>query len=99
MFTINGMTFRAPLYIIWIFSSDAFGCPTALLGTPVPAPLNCFYQRRVDGRNGASDLFSKNRSIHCSFSGGFMVNEQISHSHTDIHTHTHTHTHTQTNTR
>jgi hypothetical protein len=89
--------------MFWTFSSDPFGCPTAPLDTPVPVPFNCFYQRRFDGRNGASDLFWKNRSIHCSFSGGFMVNRLISHSDADTHTHTHTHTHkhvrTQTNTR
>lgn len=86
--------------MFWTHSSDAFGCPTAPLDTPVPVPLNCFYQRRVDGRNGASDLFSKNRSIHCSFSGGFMVNKLISHSNADTHTqtraHTRTHAHRQT---
>jgi len=71
--------------MFWTFSSDAFACPTALLGTPGLVTLNCLYQGLVDG----SDLFSINRSVHCSFSGGFMVNELISHS--DTHTHIHTH--------
>jgi hypothetical protein len=88
--------------MLWTFSSDAFGCPTTLLGTPVPVPLNCLYQRRVDGPNGASNLFATNCSIHSSFSGGFMENEPISHSDTDTHaqtrTHVHRHRHTHTHT-
>jgi len=74
--------------MLWIFLSDAFGCPTTPLSTPVPVFLICLYQRRVDGLKGTSDLLPKNRSIHCSFSGGFMVNELISHTHTHTHTHT-----------